>query len=298
MENYKVIQHELALNENGKTIPISLAVRNVKYYCRGCGALMVPRLGEINQHHYAHMSKCVAGYNPETEAHYNTKIAISKISPERLELLLYKYTNNRSPVTVDSIKVECGIDGYVADVRVNDTALEVTNTHYSTKQKLVDLRHRIIDKPVDDWDRTIKSLNKLPDNFITKKVGQYRECCANWLSLRNQSVDMLAALIAGRQQRDRAKGKTYDYNKFSVCYKAIRESKRRDNKQVFFMLMYGLWLRFRNDSHTPEMFKHDPLYDRIENAYAAVIETDKIDPDVLTLWDRPVYPVWGLTAQH
>lgn len=53
----------IAVDENGKRISASNAVRDAAYYCPGCGKEMILRTGDVNVAHFAHKTKCP--YPPE-----------------------------------------------------------------------------------------------------------------------------------------------------------------------------------------------------------------------------------------
>lgn len=59
-------RYEWAFDGEGKPIAIERAERGQEYTCPVCGRRMIPRLGEINQYHYAHEEE--ADCPPETVA--------------------------------------------------------------------------------------------------------------------------------------------------------------------------------------------------------------------------------------
>ncbi|NJL95235.1 MAG: hypothetical protein HC915_16715 [Anaerolineae bacterium] len=60
MNTPKTPHHQLmygwALDAQGYPVPIRQAVRDAKYFCPVCRGEMVPKMGDIKQHHFAHLS--------------------------------------------------------------------------------------------------------------------------------------------------------------------------------------------------------------------------------------------------
>lgn len=52
------IRYSFAEDATGKMVKIDDAVRGASYRCPQCGQEMIPKLGEVNAHHFAHKSEC------------------------------------------------------------------------------------------------------------------------------------------------------------------------------------------------------------------------------------------------
>lgn len=63
--------------EGGSTIPVSEAKRGGNYSCLGCGAPMMPRLGSVNAHHFAH--KAAGKCDPDNALHETAKAYVEKL---------------------------------------------------------------------------------------------------------------------------------------------------------------------------------------------------------------------------
>ena len=71
------IQYPLAYREPFTVIPIENAVRSENYICLGCHKPLLPRLGQINKHHYAHKVN-LANCNPSNALHESAKAAVTQ----------------------------------------------------------------------------------------------------------------------------------------------------------------------------------------------------------------------------
>lgn len=64
------IKHEpmygWAIRKDGTPVPIAAAVRGERYFCPICKGEVIPKMGEVNQHHFAHLS--LIACTPETVA--------------------------------------------------------------------------------------------------------------------------------------------------------------------------------------------------------------------------------------
>ncbi|CAD7533801.1 competence protein CoiA family protein [Aeromonas hydrophila] len=194
-----MIQHELALTANGKTTPISKAVRNIKYYCRGCGGEMIPKMGAVNRHHFAHVSDCTnPNYQPETEQHYNTKIEIAAATHSFHEDMIQYYLNKT--VKVQNVQVEKSINGFIADVLVETDggsfAFEVVNTHYADDQKRIGLRGFMIEHRYDYWKQLMQT-GDIKAMLIKKKWNSLLAelCNSDYDSLESDKLKTLYTMI-------------------------------------------------------------------------------------------------------
>lgn len=62
---------------DGRTIPVSEARRGGSYTCLGCGAPMIPRLGSVNAHHFAH--KAAGKCDPDNALHETAKVYVERL---------------------------------------------------------------------------------------------------------------------------------------------------------------------------------------------------------------------------
>ena len=77
------IKYKYAKNHNQKIVEISTINKhdrnNSQYYCISCGKELIARLGENNQHHFAHKSSADnISCNNETYLHELAKIKIKE----------------------------------------------------------------------------------------------------------------------------------------------------------------------------------------------------------------------------
>lgn len=63
--------------ENGRAVPVSEARRGGNYSCLGCGEPMIPKLGSVNAHHFAHRAagKC----DPNKALHETAKAHVERL---------------------------------------------------------------------------------------------------------------------------------------------------------------------------------------------------------------------------
>lgn len=74
MRGSRTQDYSYAIDHDKKLVHVSMAIRDVSYFCPQCGEIMVPHMGEIRRWHYEHKAnkKCVY-------AHYLRKIAVLRI---------------------------------------------------------------------------------------------------------------------------------------------------------------------------------------------------------------------------
>lgn len=92
MKKQGTIQFRYGLSSLGKPVSIENAEKGQQYTCLSCGAPLVPRKGEIRQHHFAHKS------NPdncsfETYLHKLTKYFIRTLFEEKQKLIAVREPN-------------------------------------------------------------------------------------------------------------------------------------------------------------------------------------------------------------
>lgn len=68
-----MIAYPLARDANNKTIPIDKAEHGVPYACVGCGGAIIPKLGSVKKHHFAHKADVVC--DPDHALHESAKLA-------------------------------------------------------------------------------------------------------------------------------------------------------------------------------------------------------------------------------
>lgn len=156
------VKHFIAINEAGTKVPVTEAIKQVVYKCPSCGAVMIPKQGNIKEWHYAHSAACTSGYYPETLAHFETKNKIAASDVDRMSAYVSQALGRI--VFIKEMKTEGRIGAYVADVLAvtesgENIALEVVNTHYSTDKKLIDLQDNLIENTVADWIEVLNVLN-------------------------------------------------------------------------------------------------------------------------------------------
>ena len=179
-----MIKYKSAYNSLGKVVSIKdiEKVNNVKkeiYTCISCEKELIPKIGKINQHHFAH--KEILTCNPETYLHKLGKILFyqeykdclienkpfiielyhdricNKCEPDfnkvcKLEKILQKHDLT---LHFDKIALEKKEAGFIPDVTLSSKNgeekifIEIVVTHFSTEQKLLS-NNRIIEFEVQD----------------------------------------------------------------------------------------------------------------------------------------------------
>jgi hypothetical protein len=193
-----------ANNENGNIIHISevnIENRyNTKYYCIGCEAELITKLGEIKEHHFCHKVKCEC--NGETYLHktaktlfYNKYIeCLEKKQPFKIEYTTNKTCkiNNKCKESVnakfdltthfDLIKLEKKDSDFIPDVLLysskseNKIYIEMKVTHKCSDKKL-NSKNKIIEFNIKtESDFNFKNYEFF--NFDFKEIEKKCNCNA------------------------------------------------------------------------------------------------------------------------
>jgi hypothetical protein len=123
----------------GKLVSIHNAKNGIEcnLRCPACGERLIARQGEINQHHFAHLSGKTCAGAIETVLHLRAKEFISKCNQIRL--------GNNKHFAYDYAKVEAPIDNLRVDVLLRNTianrelVVEIFVSHLLTPRKIVQL---------------------------------------------------------------------------------------------------------------------------------------------------------------
>lgn len=168
------IEYSYAKDSKGRLVHITSAIPGVVYYCPNCGNEMIPKLGEINAHHFAHKVECSC--NGESYIHKVAKEKFKEIYDSSKEFILeyptrikcsfyddpkvcplsteecdrFEFTPNR--YNLKTIFNDCQIEGPVqindiefkADILLRDTTgktdkillIEFYHTHKCSREKI------------------------------------------------------------------------------------------------------------------------------------------------------------------
>lgn len=189
------IKYQYARKENDEIVHINDIFPEerhlYKYHCIGCGAEMVPRLGKINTHHFAHRSDQLS-CSSESYLHKLAKILIKKKFDLGIPFeIKIKQTIECSDATVcvfhdrlcckqenerlfdlrelyDTCSAETEVDGFIADLLLTNSRnpdrapvlIEIMVTHKCSEQKMAS-GYRIIEIPIKD-EKDIKDILEMP----------------------------------------------------------------------------------------------------------------------------------------
>lgn len=188
------IKYAYARDIDGKLVYIDESIQGKVYYCPQCGNEMIPKMGEINTHHFAHKIECSC--NGESYLHRVAKEVFKKIydtssefileyrkpiiCPSRFDLDLCKFASNDCIFDVitseihridlksyfDQCLIEASInnDQFVADIMLRNSSgqhnwillIEFYHTHKCSIEKIGSGYH-IIEIRIDNEDEIIDS---------------------------------------------------------------------------------------------------------------------------------------------
>ena len=80
------VEYSYAKDSNGRLVHITNAIHGLQYYCPNCGSEMIPKLGGINAHHFAHKVECIC--NGESYLHKVAKEKFKEVFDNSHEFLL------------------------------------------------------------------------------------------------------------------------------------------------------------------------------------------------------------------
>ena len=80
------VEYSYAKDIAGSLVHIANAIPGLKYYCPNCGNEMIPKLGEINAHHFAHKVECAC--NGESYLHRVAKEKFKEVYDNSTEFIL------------------------------------------------------------------------------------------------------------------------------------------------------------------------------------------------------------------
>ena len=147
-----------ALDENDHPVQIEYAKRKVKYFCPDCKKPMIPKMGEIVSHHFAHKPAddgSEAGCGGEGYRHFRVKTFLKK--------MLTSIKSHKFAYDID-IRMEKAYGNDVPDLSVvisnvnSDTdelevlAIEIVDTHPPSDEKRSRWGHNMIEITITDWE--------------------------------------------------------------------------------------------------------------------------------------------------
>ncbi|MBD5215034.1 MAG: hypothetical protein HDS78_00675 [Bacteroidales bacterium] len=193
--------YTFSLNEAGVLIDVRDAVKGNVYFCPCCGAVMLPRQGNVRRWHFAHKSNAV-NCSYETYLHKIAKQSIRECFEKSSNFFIEFLANvscsveecplgNNNPCTWKQEKVfdlkkyydccseEAAFDSFRADILLINSkrydfkpvAIEIFVSHRSSTEKL-ESNHKIIEIKIDSEDdiRAIISASKIIES---EKVSFY-----------------------------------------------------------------------------------------------------------------------------
>lgn len=191
-----LIKYHYAYDENKQVINIndvsSTERAKHSYYCIGCGAAMIPRLGKINAHHFAHkvsQAYCCS----ETYLHKLAKQAIKKKFDSSDEFKISYYQSFECDKSVmcflrkickdkfvatfdlkryyDQCLIESPIQGYVADILLCDSTQRISTpvlieikVSHKCDEKKIHSGLKIIEIEINDEE----DVSRLMDTYISE----------------------------------------------------------------------------------------------------------------------------------
>lgn len=168
------VKISIAKDSNSNDILIADAKKNTKYYCYDCDKELIPRKGNVVQHHYSHKSN--ANCNGESWQHkfckkiikkYLTNIIFEVYCNKCHSQNIYKYDNDHKAIEeqqYNEYKIDLGIN-------INEKicgAIEIYHTHKVETIK----QNEIINNGIDFIEiRTENVLSKINDIMNNEKLA-------------------------------------------------------------------------------------------------------------------------------
>lgn len=158
--------------------------------CANCNEILVAKRGLKRDNHFAHKSGDTCKYATETALHLAAKEILNKHKEIRLPSAWIKFNTNRSgyqiasekTVSIDSLKIERGIDGIIPDliatVGGRELLIEVFVTHPVSdikKEKIEDINRSTIEIDLSKAPRDmhLEALTDLIINNVDNKKWIY-----------------------------------------------------------------------------------------------------------------------------
>ena len=157
-----------ALDENDHPVQIEYAKRKVKYFCPDCKKPMIPKMGEIVSHHFAHKPAddgSEAGCGGEGYRHFRVKTFLKNMLKS---IKSYKFAYDIE------IRMEKAYGNDVPDISVvisnvnSDTdelevlAIEIIDTHPPSEEKRTRWKDNMLEITITDWkDEVIGNASSL-----------------------------------------------------------------------------------------------------------------------------------------
>ncbi|MET0014368.1 MAG: competence protein CoiA family protein [Sedimenticola sp.] len=115
--------------------------------CPGCGAELIARKGDVQQHHFAHASGADCATGIETGLHLASKDILAKRKEILLPVVEVRFPGGKPPIEVipegfhkvSNVRLETGVGGLIPDVLVDidgrSIAIEIFVTHRVDEEK-------------------------------------------------------------------------------------------------------------------------------------------------------------------
>lgn len=155
----KQVQYQYAKMLNKQIVDITIANKNVEYYCLGCSKKVIPIQGLKNKHHYRHYE---ADCNKETYYHIAGKLAFESVWKARIN------SHEPFPLTLQR-SVQC-------DNPICISLLGQDHLCKSVQEAKFDLTQLFIDYAIEQRDSTT---GLIPDILLSNTQGHkcYIEIC-------------------------------------------------------------------------------------------------------------------------
>lgn len=167
------IKYSYARGLNGKLVHITEALQGVVYHCPECGNEMIPKMGEINAHHFAHKVDCTC--NGESYLHRVAKETFKKIYDQSADFILEYQTPTHCPYQLDA--------GSCKFANKNCNSADATTRQLNLKQIFDQC---LIEQPVNDGqfyaDILLRNSSAASDKVLLIEFYHTHKCSADKLN--------------------------------------------------------------------------------------------------------------------
>ena len=251
-------------DENENLIHIEKAKRNTNYFCVNCNSQMIPKMGDVKIHHFAHKPLEEGNENfcgGEGFRHLRVKTVVHQMlqSISRhnfaydLKFILEKSHGQDRPDILVTKKI-------TKDESLEVLAIEIVDTHPPSEEKKNRWNNRMLEITITDWTDEL--------------IGDYPQLCGKlmpWLVSFNNLTSAITTLqlennevIEKMMKSHEEKMYNIDYNKSEQIEMYIEELKLEKSKWDTLIGMPNIWpgsfKKLKDDTYgvTVTTEKHEP----------------------------------------